>query len=428
MQLPGAEFGAFRWGYTVDPPLPGLTAKPLITRDLLPLGSPGAMDLLYALDDRAQSNTLDPASIAPVARLFGADTIWVSNDMAFDRFRTPRPELTHAMFAAQPAGLAAPQPVRARRRRTCRRWRRSTRQRWPIRPIGEPIPPVELVRCRRSPWRWFAPRHAWSCWPAAATASSTHRPPACSTATRRCCTRPTCGLRRSTRRRRSGDRHRLESRPCPPVARHAGRRRIHRDRRAADRRAAARHRRSTPARVRRPVRRAPDDRSGRRARTCGRPATASRSPTGPRIDRRWRSTATRRRHGWWPTGSIRSASASRCRATSPTCRCCSRSSRCVADDLGGAARLRRRRLGERVAGGDLDDASLPGTGQPIDVPAGATSVRITITGVAPRPGGTDPGPSAVGFAELGLGAHTRGGQPSRRTRPVSRPTRRWRSC
>jgi arabinofuranan 3-O-arabinosyltransferase len=108
MQLPGAEFGAFRWGYTVDPPLPGLTEKPLITRDLLPLGSPAAMDLLYALDDRAQSGTLEPQTIAPVARLFGADTIWVSNDMAFDRFRTPRPELTQAMFAAQPAGLAVP--------------------------------------------------------------------------------------------------------------------------------------------------------------------------------------------------------------------------------------------------------------------------------------------------------------------------------
>ncbi|MEY2554113.1 MAG: arabinofuranan 3-O-arabinosyltransferase, partial [Ilumatobacteraceae bacterium] len=108
MQLPGAEFGAYRWGYTVDPPLPGLTAKPLITRDLLPLGSPGAMDLLYALDDRAQSNTLDPAAIAPVARLFGADTIWVSNDMAFDRFRTPRPELTHDLFAGRPPGLDSP--------------------------------------------------------------------------------------------------------------------------------------------------------------------------------------------------------------------------------------------------------------------------------------------------------------------------------
>ena len=39
LQLPGAEFGAFRWGYTVDPPLPGLTERPLVTRDLLPLGS-----------------------------------------------------------------------------------------------------------------------------------------------------------------------------------------------------------------------------------------------------------------------------------------------------------------------------------------------------------------------------------------------------
>jgi len=34
LQLPGAEFGAFRWGYTVDQPLPGLTEKPLVTRDL----------------------------------------------------------------------------------------------------------------------------------------------------------------------------------------------------------------------------------------------------------------------------------------------------------------------------------------------------------------------------------------------------------
>ena len=91
MQLPGSEFGAFRWGYTVDPPLPGMTTKPLITRDLLPLGSPAVMDLLYALDDRVQTNTLDAASLAPVARLLGVDTLWLPNDIAFDRFRTPRP-------------------------------------------------------------------------------------------------------------------------------------------------------------------------------------------------------------------------------------------------------------------------------------------------------------------------------------------------
>ena len=55
---------------------------------------------------------------------------------------------------------------------------------------------------------------------------------------------------------------------------------------------------------------------------------------------------------------------------------------------------------------DLDDQSLVEPGQRVDVPAGATFVRITITAVAQRPGATDPGPSAVGFAELGLGAHT----------------------
>ncbi len=108
LQLPGSEFGAFRWGYTVDPPLPGLTTKPLVTRDLLPLGSPGAMDLLYALDDRMQDHTLDASSIAAVARYLGVDTIWVANDLAFDRFRTPRPEEVADLFRRQPDGLGEP--------------------------------------------------------------------------------------------------------------------------------------------------------------------------------------------------------------------------------------------------------------------------------------------------------------------------------
>ncbi|HAP74737.1 MAG TPA: hypothetical protein DCR14_01480 [Acidimicrobiaceae bacterium] len=102
LQLPGAEFGAFRWGYTVDPPLPGITAKPLITRDLLPLGSPGVMDLLYALDDRVQQGTLDPAALAPIARLLGVDTIWLTNDQAYDRFRTPEPALLDAWMRTVP--------------------------------------------------------------------------------------------------------------------------------------------------------------------------------------------------------------------------------------------------------------------------------------------------------------------------------------
>ena len=105
MQLPGAEFGAFTWGYTVDPPLPGLSDRPLVTRDLLPLGSPAAMDLLYALDDRFQVGVPELAAVAPIARLFGADTVWLPGDAAFDRFRTPRPELTDELFAGGGDGL-----------------------------------------------------------------------------------------------------------------------------------------------------------------------------------------------------------------------------------------------------------------------------------------------------------------------------------
>ncbi len=98
LQVPGIEFGAFRWGYTVDPPLPSLTNRPFVSRDLLPLGSAAAMDTLYALDDRFQEGTVDAASIAPIARLLGADTLWLPGDVAFERFRTPRPELINEMF------------------------------------------------------------------------------------------------------------------------------------------------------------------------------------------------------------------------------------------------------------------------------------------------------------------------------------------
>lgn len=108
LQLPGSEFGSFRWGHTVDQPLPGLSDTPLVTRDLLPLGSPAAMDLLYALDDRVQRGVLDADSVAPIARLFGVRTIWSANDLAFDRYRTPRPDVFAATLGGADHGLTAP--------------------------------------------------------------------------------------------------------------------------------------------------------------------------------------------------------------------------------------------------------------------------------------------------------------------------------
>ena len=107
LQIPGAEFGAFRWGYTVDQPLSGLTSVPVITRDLLPLGSPQLMDLLYALDNRMQNGSLVPDSIAPIARYLAVDRLWIANDLSFDRFRTPRPEAFADLFTTKRTGLGA---------------------------------------------------------------------------------------------------------------------------------------------------------------------------------------------------------------------------------------------------------------------------------------------------------------------------------
>lgn len=144
LQLPGSEFGAFRWGYTVDPPLPGLMDRPLVTRDLLPLGSPAAMDLLYALDDRLQAGVAEPDAIAPVARLLGADTVWLTGDHAFDRFRTPRPELLRQLLTAGATGLGAVTPFGepAANRPDLPMVDEQTLSEDAI---GQPVPPVELV-------------------------------------------------------------------------------------------------------------------------------------------------------------------------------------------------------------------------------------------------------------------------------------------
>ncbi|MBI4884584.1 MAG: DUF3367 domain-containing protein [Actinobacteria bacterium] len=147
LQLPGAEFGAFRWGYTVDPPLPGMTTKPIVTRDLLPLGSAGAMDLLYALDDRLQEHTLDPRAIAAIARFLAADTIWLTNDAAFDRFRTPRPEEVAAVFEDEPTGLGQPVPYGDPKPNTPD-VAMLDETALTNNAIGEPLAPVELVPVR----------------------------------------------------------------------------------------------------------------------------------------------------------------------------------------------------------------------------------------------------------------------------------------
>jgi arabinofuranan 3-O-arabinosyltransferase len=108
LELPGAEFAAYRWGTTTDPILPGLTDRPTLTRDLLPLGGAATMDLLDALDNRFQEGVVEPRSIAPVARLLGAGAIVYRGDTAFERYRTARPEPTWSLYDTGAPGLGAP--------------------------------------------------------------------------------------------------------------------------------------------------------------------------------------------------------------------------------------------------------------------------------------------------------------------------------
>ena len=104
LQLPGAEFGSYRWGHTVDQPVVALTDRALITRDLLPLGSAVAMDLVFSLDDRIQRGVIPADAISVVSRLLGVDLVWLTNDLAHERYQTVRPETLIEVLGAD-AGL-----------------------------------------------------------------------------------------------------------------------------------------------------------------------------------------------------------------------------------------------------------------------------------------------------------------------------------
>lgn len=84
--LPGTEFSTFEWGHTQDPPWTSHTS--VITRELLPLGSPDRMDLLLALDDSLQDGVIEINAIADAATLIGADAVWVAEDVNTSRYRT----------------------------------------------------------------------------------------------------------------------------------------------------------------------------------------------------------------------------------------------------------------------------------------------------------------------------------------------------
>ncbi|MEX2292565.1 MAG: alpha-(1-_3)-arabinofuranosyltransferase family protein [Acidimicrobiales bacterium] len=91
LEVPGADFTSYRWGTTLDPVTPGLTDRPVVARELVPMGSAAAWNLLKAFDGRLQANVAESTSVAPMARTMRAGEILLRSDLQYEHYDTPRP-------------------------------------------------------------------------------------------------------------------------------------------------------------------------------------------------------------------------------------------------------------------------------------------------------------------------------------------------
>ena len=108
LAIPGENFAAYRYGDTIDPVWPGLLTRPFVTREQQALGSLASYDLLYGLDNPMQNGLVEPDAIAPLARLMSAGDVLVQNDLAYERYDTPRPLPIAQALTPTPPGLSAP--------------------------------------------------------------------------------------------------------------------------------------------------------------------------------------------------------------------------------------------------------------------------------------------------------------------------------
>ena len=92
LEIPGADFSAYRWGNSGDPLLPGLMDRPYASRELIPLGTGPSAELLVAFDREIQEGRFDVNSLAPMSQLMNVGDVVVRSDLQFERFRTPRPK------------------------------------------------------------------------------------------------------------------------------------------------------------------------------------------------------------------------------------------------------------------------------------------------------------------------------------------------
>ncbi len=108
LEIPGTRYAAYSWGNTYEPITYGLAETPSAWREQIPYGGAGSADLLVALDNRIQAGLLDPAALAPVARLMGVSELVFRNDLDSARYGTVSPDETRKLLDPLPVGLEPP--------------------------------------------------------------------------------------------------------------------------------------------------------------------------------------------------------------------------------------------------------------------------------------------------------------------------------
>jgi hypothetical protein len=110
LELPGADFGAYRWGDTQDPLTPGLISRPWIGREITAYGTPASVDLVRALDRTLQEGIGETDAIAGVARLLSASDVLLRLDSQYERYRGPLPAVLWTQFGGMTPtnGLGVP--------------------------------------------------------------------------------------------------------------------------------------------------------------------------------------------------------------------------------------------------------------------------------------------------------------------------------
>ena len=106
--IPGNNFGAQRWGDTIDTVYPGLMTRPFVTHEQQIMGSLPTADVLEAVDGPIQDGVMDWNTLAPMSSLLNAGDVLVQYDQAYERYDTPQPQQLAAQLATTPPGLTNP--------------------------------------------------------------------------------------------------------------------------------------------------------------------------------------------------------------------------------------------------------------------------------------------------------------------------------